>query len=950
MGILPGFNNIKRSPLTTAPLLVLLLVGCPSPSSKPPDSDPPEPPESLGAAAPLLERLLETAERPEAPPQRVVEATIEGLALLENTPDQSLELRFLLRLAAARIELSEYSLSLNISQRAEELAIHLANERGQAEATLLHARALYFSSRFQDAIDVANQAFTLYRNLGDDRGCGAALWHRGASLANLGSPAEAIEDYLATVRFYEQAGYLEGVPRVHYSIAVRYFFLGRLETAAEIAQQSLDAGRRYNNGELETISIQLLGNIRREQGHPEQALDLLNQALDLEVRLERGPQNNAEILQNLGDTLTVLGRLDEAEAHHRQALSIFETIDNPIEIASELVSLSRIASLQGAPETAIQNLERALEVSAKTHSKSKRAEILHELSKNQAALGRYREALETFQAYEALERELVNEQSEQQLNALQTRLEVTQKEQQIERLRGEKELRGLQLERQRAQRVVLLVGFASLLTILLLLFNRYRLTSRQELMAEAVRQEKEASARLREIDQVKDEFLANTSHELRTPLYGMIGLIETLRDSGQVRAAGQPMLDTVLASGRGLARLVGDILDIAKLRHSGLELVLEPVELYSLSDVVLTLSRPRAKAQGITLRNAVDPNLPAAQADPVRVQQILHNLVGNAIKFTPAGEVEISAEACHGELQVRVRDTGIGISPEDQEQIFEPFTQVNTTTSREAGGTGLGLAVSRQLVELHGGRLWVESQPSVGSIFSFTLPTTDVAPTPSVALQDTLQPQEQVEPAPGPAEASNPEDGSHNILVVDDEPVVRLVLFHQLLAAGYQLKTAESGPEALEILEQETVDLVLLDVMMPRMSGYEVCRAIRQTRSREELPVVFLSAKQRTEDRVAGFNEGGNDYLAKPIAKGELLARVQAHLELLEMHRTQARENLVLRRLLPICSRCKKIRDDEGYWNEIDEYLHQYSDLEFSHSLCRDCAVQLYPEYLDPCP
>ena len=176
---------------------------------------------------------------------------------------------------------------------------------------------------------------------------------------------------------------------------------------------------------------------------------------------------------------------------------------------------------------------------------------------------------------------------------------------------------------------------------------------------------------------------------------------------------------------------------------------------------------------------------------------------------------------------------------------------------------------------------------------------------------------------------------------------VRQVISHHLAPQGYRLLSAANGQQALEILDQEEIDLMLLDVMMPRMSGYQVCRAIREKKSRDELPVIFLSAKNRATDRVAGFQEGGNDYLAKPIAKTELIARVQAHLELLEMHRGQVEETRVLRGLLPICCHCKKIRDDGGYWNQLEVYLGQHSEAEFSHAICPQCMIEIYPDVKD---
>ena len=192
-------------------------------------------------------------------------------------------------------------------------------------------------------------------------------------------------------------------------------------------------------------------------------------------------------------------------------------------------------------------------------------------------------------------------------------------------------------------------------------------------------------------------------------------------------------------------------------------------------------------------------------------------------------------------------------------------------------------------------------------------------------------------------ESSSKNEGS-KILAVDDEPMVRQVLTNHLGSAGYRVVTAASGPEALELLKAESVDLVLLDVMMPRMSGYQVCRTIRAEHGLEDLPVLFLSAKQQPDDRVAGFDEGGNDYLVKPIARNELLARVGTHLDLLEVHREQRQEIKVLEGLLPICCKCKKIRDEENRWTQMEIYIDEHSEAQFSHGLCPDCAAEYFAE------
>ena len=407
--------------------------------------------------------------------------------------------------------------------------------------------------------------------------------------------------------------------------------------------------------------------------------------------------------------------------------------------------------------------------------------------------------------------------------------------------------------------------------------------------------ERLVSARLREVDRIKDEFLANTSHELRTPLYGITGLAESLIDGarGEAPEAVKQDLAMIVASGRRLSHLVGDILDFSKMRHRSLVLDRRPLDLKPLVDVVLTLSRPLVETQQLALKNSVPADLPAAEADEKRLQQILHNLVGNAIKFTEAGLVEVSAERCDGRLSVRVSDTGIGISEDQQEKIFDAFEQADASAERRYGGTGLGLAVTRQLVELHGGTLSVESTPGEGSTFSFSLPIAEREP-PSPPPAAVAEPA-VVEPAVASAGATGTQaprseggDAGH-ILVVDDEPVNRRVLVNQLTAAGFQVTQTASGPEALARLEVQLPDLILLDVMMPRMSGYEVCRTLRRQHPLDQLPVLFLTARSQPSDLVVGLAAGANDYLPKPIAKSELLARVRTHLALLDVHRRLAR-------------------------------------------------------------
>lgn len=394
------------------------------------------------------------------------------------------------------------------------------------------------------------------------------------------------------------------------------------------------------------------------------------------------------------------------------------------------------------------------------------------------------------------------------------------------------------------------------------------------------------SQRLLSLDRLKNEFLANTSHELRTPLNGVIGIAESLIDgaTGPLPDPTMRNLAMIVSSGKRLSSLVNDLLDFSKLKNRELILHRKPLDLRHLAEAVLMLSRPLVGNKPLVLINAIPDSLPMADGDEDRVIQIFHNLIGNAIKFTEKGEVKLTAAVENGLLVVTVADTGIGIPAEKQEDIFKSFEQVDASTAREYGGTGLGLSITRQLVELHGGRIMVESEPGLGSRFHFSLPIH------TASMADPMETKLPPQPAIGTGDltisavvpAAN-EDTPH-VLVVDDDLVNLQVLMNHLSLNNYRVLQATNGPEALGILEREHVDMVLLDIMMPKMSGFEVCERIRLKHPAAELPVLLLTAKDQEMDVVAGFAAGANDYLSKPVSKAQLLSRLKTHLRLARFH------------------------------------------------------------------
>ncbi len=398
--------------------------------------------------------------------------------------------------------------------------------------------------------------------------------------------------------------------------------------------------------------------------------------------------------------------------------------------------------------------------------------------------------------------------------------------------------------------------------------------------------------KLQHIDQLKDEFLANTSHELRTPLNGIIGIAESLAEgvAGKLSSQQSMNLSMVITSGRRLSILIKDLLDFSKMKHKNLEIYRKSVNLKSLSSLVLELSHYALGAKPITLVNEIADDSLFVFADEDRLEQILYNLVGNAIKFTHEGKVILRADKLDRIVRISVIDTGIGIKKEHQERVFLNFEQLAETVEQRYGGTGLGLSISKYLVELHGGKLEINSEEHLGSTFSFTLPISEKPGMESLPVNGGnsiqcsnsgifLKSDDQI--TPSELTISDEQllfNREKKILIVDDDRINLQVLHNYLLLQQYQIELAHDGFSALESIDRSVPDLVLLDLMMPKISGYRVCEKIRKQYDLLTLPIIILTAKHQIKSLVYSFQVGANDYLNKPFHKEELFARVNTHL------------------------------------------------------------------------
>lgn len=436
--------------------------------------------------------------------------------------------------------------------------------------------------------------------------------------------------------------------------------------------------------------------------------------------------------------------------------------------------------------------------------------------------------------------------------------------------------------------------YALLAGALLMFFWRTQL-KRVELV-----KEKRLNAHLLKTDHIKNAILVNTSHEFRKPLNRIVGLAESIFEgaAGEITATAKNYLKVVIDSGRHLSNVVDDVLEYSAMASKELTLVPCSVDPHALVDSVFVILGAQARGKNLALLNQVPATAPIIKADEARLQQVLIHLVDNAISYTDEGQITVGCRVHKNRLEILVEDTGCGISKEKQARIFDPFNKTEEDYHDRLGGAGLGLAVTKHLVELHGGTISVDSQPGQGSCFTVTLPLDGRSQPvkrekPRLLSKDVVD--ESDESRGNEAELLNsqnltsgvlPNPGDYTVLVVDDDGVSRMVLSALLNQAGYSVLEAESGAQALETLNNpHSVDLVLLDVIMPQMSGYEACRKIRQSYSLYELPVIMLTAKSKHRSALDGFSAGANECLNKPVSKYELLPRVANQLRLASIAR-----------------------------------------------------------------
>ncbi|BDG81863.1 hypothetical protein BSF_35920 [Bacillus subtilis] len=407
----------------------------------------------------------------------------------------------------------------------------------------------------------------------------------------------------------------------------------------------------------------------------------------------------------------------------------------------------------------------------------------------------------------------------------------------------------------------------ALLAIVLLMAQQF---------AGAFRENEVLTRKLLNIDRLKDEFIAKTSHEFKTPLNSIINICQTLLAGRRKRTIEEEKdnMQLVIRMGYRLSNLVNDILDLEKIKQNMLQIHPVPVDIHTVICSEMNFYRLLSKHKNLNIVNHVPAGLPMVLADENRFRQILTNLVDNAIKYTPEGQITLSAVRLNDRtIKMTVADTGIGIPETDRQTIFESFQQAEMNKD---DGAGLGLSIVKQLVKLQNGDIWVESEAGKGSAFHFTLPAVQGNVVPEIKdwLPELPSGRDMSDISLSTPFYSEKIDAA-TILIVDDNIESLKILNDMLQGVPYNVIAAKNGKEALEVVSRSKLDLVILDLMMPDMTGFEVCMTIRERSSMVDLPVLIVTAAIIGHDKYKAFHAGANDILQKPYHYSEFMARIK---------------------------------------------------------------------------
>ncbi|TCS90397.1 tetratricopeptide repeat protein [Anseongella ginsenosidimutans] len=780
--------------------------------------------------------------------------------------------------------------ALEYAGKAKQLAEKIGYTQGQAVAAYRLGSQYNRLREFDKAKIEFNISIALAKSVNDSNALASAL----AGLARIHRENTAIDSataaYLEAMAIFESSGDRNAVAMIHNDLGNLYKRQRLFGKALSHYKKALEIVRKL--GFLPGISACLtnIGAVYQEQGKHDEALSFQEEALG--IKREMGDKlGEARVLHELGNIHRLSEDYEKASDHFRSALELAEELSQQDLIAMARYSLGFNEFQRGNYREAIHYGE--LVAAQENKNLATMAENHEMLAGAYAALNDFEQGYGHSVLAKKYDDSLYNEQRITLSSELEAKYQNEKNQKEIASLNAAREINILKLQKQRSERIYLIGGAILVFLLGIVIWNRYRIKAR-------------TNKKLREMDQVKSRFFANISHEFRTPLTLILGPLQELQKK-DFHGDKQSLYQVMQRNSRGLLHMVDQLLDLSKIESDKMVLQAVKTDLRTFLKPVTAAYESLAQSREIRFDFKMEDDIDL-YIDPEKMEKILHNILSNAFKFTgKGGSITLSAGVSDftqkQQAQVSIKDTGIGIAPQELSRIFDRFFQAGNGSAQQYKGTGIGLALTKELVTLHHGEIDVSSVSGQGSCFTILLPMGKA----HLSRSELFVPANSPAPAePGiisgssfpatesrhsgstisrstisgrkksPAgetrtpEGAETEHGLPQLLIVEDNIDMQAFL-GQILKPHYRVSAASNGLEGLEKARELQPDLLLSDVMMPEMDGIELCRRLKLDENTSHIPVILLTARSGKIPRIEGLETGADDYLTKPFDADELL-------------------------------------------------------------------------------
>lgn len=828
----------------------------------------------------------------------------------QSIPD-SLMVNQLNELAGLFLQEGKFDQSLSYALKAKDTSKKLGYKFGEGTAYNIMGIVHVYKGEYSEALENQLAGLEIWKELDDKWGVASSYNYLGIICLNKGDYPEALKNYFAGLKIQEEIGNKKGVGNAYNNIGLVLSHQGKFSEALNNFLESLKIWEEIGDKPGISMSYSSIGNIYIKQGKYSEALE--NHFASLKIREELGIKREiGNSYLNISSIYSEQGNYSEALKYCLKGLKIAEESGNKSEIAHAYNGIGLIEYKMNRPDSAKNNFEKALKLAEEIGQKSLISEIYYNITLADSALGNFEDAFQNHKQHIIYRDSLVNEENEKKSLQASMDYEYEKKEAVIQ---AELETKNLELKSKNFQRNIAIAGLGLMVVLAVLAFNFLRLRNKNlKIEKQNLKLQQREVETIKQTEQFKSRFLANISHEFRTPLTLINGHLEVLKEKG--RQEDLSHFDEMEQNGERLLMLINQLLDLSKMESGQYKLQYKKGNILNETSMLAQSFYSYAEQNGVLLSVEHTENTQALVENSFvysseALASIMANLISNAIKFTPSGgSVKVLIDYRDDELFVKVIDTGKGIDSEHLPKIFDRFYQVDEPGQRAYVGSGIGLALVKELAVLHGGDVSVESGEQGGCVFSFWIASS------KSEANETTEPIEQQFSIPMKVEKQSANQELQNselplLLIVEDQTELRNFIV-QNLGDEYRYVEAVNGNDGLRLAEELLPDLIISDVMMPDKDGFELCQTLKSNMLTSHIPIVLLTAKADQKDKLMGLETGADDYITKPFSLAEIKLRVKNILRFKELIREKFEGKIIpsIDEIPELTSRDKKFIDD----------------------------------------